>query len=171
MKDLPSWPDDDMTRDSKKLLEEHQVSTVVVACMDFRFRDDIDDPKFTEAVFVAFGVEKFDEIKLAGGAKNISSPDKPGRRETVLDDIRLAVEKHRARKIILLNHQNCGKYASEGYAFTDPETERVFHEKELRLAGDVTFSHFMDAEILLGYAWVDQDDTLHISQVKPSVAG
>lgn len=159
-----SWPEDAMVNVQKKLLGQHEVAAVVVACMDFRFREQL-----PHAIFLSFGVNKYDEIKLAGGAKNISSPDKDGRRETVFDDVRLAVEKHRAKKIILLTHQNCGKYAAQGYAFTDPDTERVFHEKELRLAGDITFSHFMDAEILLGYAWVDHDDTVRIDQVKPSV--
>ena len=166
MKELHSWPDDIMAGSTKKLLERHEVGTVVVTCMDFRFRKQLPN-----AIFLAFGVDDYDEIKLAGGAKNIVSPDKEGRRVAIFDDIRIALEKHRAKKIILLTHQNCGKYAAEGYAFTDPDAERIFHEKELRLAGDITFSHFMDAEILLGYMHVDREETVRIDQIKPSIAG
>ena len=166
MKELSSWPDDTMASSAKKLLEQHEVGTVVVTCMDFRFRKQLPN-----AIFLTFGVEDYDEIKLAGGAKNIVSPDKEGRQVAVFDDIRIALEKHRAKKIILLTHQNCGKYAAEGYVFTDPEAERIFHEKELRLAGDITFSRFMDAEILLGYAWVDPEEKILIDRIKSSVAG
>lgn len=162
MQELSSWPDEVMEKSSEQLLDRHEVGTAVLCCIDFRFRKQL-----PEALFVTFGADEYDEIKLAGGAKNVSSPDKPGRREAALDDIRLAVEKHRAKKIILLTHQNCGKYAAEGYAFTDPEAERAFHEKELRLAGDVAFSHFSDADISLGYVWVDKDDIVRIDRIKP----
>lgn len=155
-----------MAQAAEKLLELHEVGAIVLSCMDFRFRKQL-----PEAIFAALGIDDYDEIKLAGGAKNIASPNKPGRLETVLDDIRLALEKHRVRKIVLLNHQNCGKYGSEGYTFIDAESERMFHEKELRLAGDVAFSHFSDAEIITGYAWIDKDDTVKIDRIKASGAG
>ncbi len=166
MKELHSLPDDTMADSAKKLLEKHEVGTVVVTCMGFRFRKQLPN-----AIFQTFGIDDYDEIKLAGGAKNIASPDKEGRRAAIFDDIKLALEKHRAKKIILLTHQNCGKYAAEGYTFTDPDAERIFHEKELRLAGDITFSHFMDAEILIGYMRVDREETVRIDQIKPSIAG
>lgn len=175
MKELRFLPDDVMAdvimaQTPKKLLEQHEVGAVVISCMDFRFRKQLSD-----AIFQTFGIEDYDEIKIAGGAKNIASPDKPGRFETALDDILLAVKKHGARKVVLLTHQNCGKYAEAKYVFTDPEIERVFHERELRLAGDILFSRLMDAEsdaeILLGYAFVDKDNAVLIDHIKPSAPG
>ncbi|MBI2639385.1 MAG: hypothetical protein HYW90_00625 [Candidatus Sungbacteria bacterium] len=159
-----------MQHDKVKLLERHEVGAVLLTCMDFRFRDSCRRAAFSGAVLKAFDIGDFDEIRLAGGAKNISSPDKPGRLETALDDLRLAVGKHHARRIVLITHQNCGKYAADGYVFTDSETERVFHERELRLAGNIVFRHFPETEILLGYARLDDDDTIHVERVKHSAA-
>lgn len=170
MRALHSSPLEVMEKDKMTLLERHKVDTVLLTCMDFRFRDSRQRAAFSEAVFKAFGVEDFDEIRLAGGAKNISSPDKPGRLETALDDLRLAVEKHHARRIVLITHQNCGKYAADGYVFTGSETERVFHERELRLAGNIVFRHFPEGEILLGYALVGDGDIIRVEPVKHSTA-
>ena len=162
MKEPQSSPHKAMSAKEEKLLAKHEVGTVVVACIDFRFRKQLPN-----AIFQTFGVDDYDDPKLAGGAKNIASPDDDGRRKAILDDIALALDKYRAKQILLLNHQNCGKYAAEGHVFTDSGDERAFHEKELRLAGDITFSHFHDAKILLGYVWVDHDDTVRIDQIKP----
>lgn len=146
--------------DNEKLLGKHKVSTVVVACIDFRFRKQLQ-----EAISEACGVSDYDLIKLAGGAKNISSPDKDARREIVFDDISLALQAHHAERIILLNHQNCGKYASEGHVFADLAEERTFHEQELRRAGELATSQFKDAKIVLGYVWVDDNDKVAISLI------
>lgn len=159
-----------MTQHTKKLLEQHEVGTVVVSCMDFRFRR-----RLLDAMMKDLGVDECDEIKLAGGAKNIASPNKSGRFESVLDDLMLAVKKHGARRIVLLTHQNCGKYVEANYVFTDPDTERIFHERELRLAGDILFRHLAgdhtDVEIILGYMWVDKDDMVRIDRVRQSSGG
>ncbi|MDO8500113.1 MAG: hypothetical protein Q7S66_05695 [bacterium] len=133
----------------------------MVSCIDFRFRRQLPD-----AIFQAFSIDDYDDIKLDGGAKNIVFPDDEGRRKALLDDIFSSLKAHQAKQILLLNHQNCGKYASEGRVFTDSGEERAFHKKELRLAGDITFRHFPDAKILLGYAWVDHDDIVRVDQIK-----
>lgn len=167
MKELSSWPDDAMAFGASKSIDKDHAQAIVVTCIDWRFRDKVGDAEFTKAVFLAFGVERFFEIRLAGGAKNIASPNKEGRREAVFDDIRLALKKH-IGTIILLNHANgCAKYADDGYLFTDPETERIFHEKELRLAGDITFSHFPETKILLGYGRMDDKGMVRIDVIKP----
>ncbi|MEK7647250.1 MAG: carbonic anhydrase [Patescibacteria group bacterium] len=150
----------DQYNENEKLLDKHMVGTVVVACIDFRFR-----AQLQKALLEACGVSDYDLIKLAGGAKNISSPDKDARREIVFDDIALALRAHHANKIILLNHQNCGKYASEGHVFADSAAEKIFHEQELRRAGELATSQFGGTEIVLGYVWVGDNDKVAISLV------
>ena len=145
-----------------KILEQHRVDTVILACIDFRFREGL-----TPAIREAFNIDAWDEIKLAGGAKNISMPGKDSRREAVLDDLNLAVAAHHANTIILLNHQNCGKYASEGNTFDDRGTEHAFHEKELKEAGNVARQKFSNIKILLGYAYVDPTNAVRIEKIEP----
>ena len=142
------------------ILNQHDVGAVVLACIDFRFRSDLPN-----AIQTAFGIDGYDEIKLAGGAKNLSRPGKPGRQETVLDDIGLALGAHHAHTILLLNHQNCGKYASEGHSFPSQDEERSFHLSELRTAGTTARAHFPTATILLGYTYVDDADAVRIERI------
>ena len=148
--------------DSKRLIDQHEVGAVLLACIDFRFREGL-----THAINQTFGITAWDEIKLAGGAKNISMPGKEGRMESVLNDLELAISTHRIKTILLLNHQDCGKYASEGYVFSDLPTEHIFHEQELRNAGGLIKKKFPDAAILLGYAYLDPNDQVRIDPVKP----
>lgn len=160
-----------MTASHKKLLSVHEVENVVVACIDFRFRHALH-----EAIKEAFGIDHYDEIKLAGGAKNCSLPgvEAPAsakatadkRREVVRDDVALALEKHRAQRIILLNHENCGKYAAEGYTFGNFPDEKAFHCKELMAAGAWAKKHFPKAEVRLGFVYVTEDEKVKIEEVK-----
>lgn len=149
-----------MTASHKKLLSVHEVENVVVACIDFRFRHALH-----EAIREAFGIDHYDEIKLAGGAKNCSLPGVEARREVVRDDVALALEKHKAQRIILLNHENCGKYAAEGHTFGNFPDEKAFHYKELMAAGVWAKKHFPKAEVRLGFVYVTDDEKVKIEEV------
>lgn len=146
----------------KKLLNTHTVETAVVSCIDFRFNNFLHS-----AIEASFGVTEYDEIKLAGGAKNLSSPGKEERREVVAEDLLLAVEKHNVTKIILLTHENCGKYAADGNAFTPEEfeKEKAFHKKELSAAKDALTARFPGIETLLGFVYVTADDKVAIEKI------
>ncbi len=143
-----------------RILSLHTVETVVVNCIDFRFREGA-----VRALKDAFGITAYDEIKLAGGAKNLSMPVKEGRREAVCDDVALAIGAHRATRVVLLNHENCGKYASEGHAFDDSKKEHAFHAEELRRAGAQVRARHPRAEVLLGFLSVDSDESIRIEVI------
>lgn len=129
-------------------LDRDRADAVVVSCMGFRFVSQTE-----AAVQKAFNVTEIDLIRLAGGAKNLSSPGIKSRRRAVISDIALAIESHHVEKIILLNHQSCGKYAAEGLKWerSQSEAERAFHHQELRRAGEYARRKFPQIEILLGY--------------------
>lgn len=145
---------------SGRILDQHEVGAAVVACIDFRFRENL-----ASAIHTTFGIDAYDEIKLAGGAKNFSRPGKSGRHETALHDLELAINAHHAHTVILLTHQNCGKYASEGHSFTDADEERKFHIVELLTAGEVVRTQFPSVIVLLGYTYVDDNDVVRIERI------
>jgi carbonic anhydrase len=145
---------------SGRILDQHEVGAAVVACIDFRFRENL-----ASAIHTTFGIDAYDEIKLAGGAKNFSRPGKPGRHETALHDLELAINAHHANTVILLTHQNCGKYASEGHSFTDAREERKFHTAELRTAGEIVRTQFPNVTVLLGYTYVSDADAVQIERI------
>ena len=137
----------------KNILSEHEVSTVVLNCIDFRFRSGA-----PTALKKTFGVDTYDEIKLAGGAKNVATPGRSeARRVVVMEDIDLAIKAHHATRVILLNHQNCGKYASEGSKFTDMGAERTFHQEELARAAAIVQGSYPFAEVRTGFMYVEDD--------------
>lgn len=136
------------TTATNAFLDRDCADAVVLSCMGFRFVSQTE-----AAVQKAFGVGDVDLIRLAGGAKNLSSPGVRSRRRAVVSDIELAIESHHVGKIILLNHRTCGKYAAEGFKWerSQFEAERAFHHEELRRAGEYARKKFPQTEVLLGY--------------------
>ena len=144
-----------------KRLEQHEAEAVVVSCMDFRFNDGF------EVAISKLGVKKFDTLKLAGGARNLTSGEEKGRRGAIIADIKIAVDKHHVKKIVILNHENCGKYAMLGKKFTDMAKEAEFHKKELANAVRNTARLFKKVEVVAGFLRVNKnDDKLKIELVK-----
>lgn len=131
-----------------EILDQHTTDAAVLACVDFRFWKGLPD-----AVQEAFGVTNYDDVKIAGGAGNLTAFS-PERKQTTLDDLELAVKAHKVGKLILLTHQACGKYASIGETFDDPITEANFHTEQLHQAGKIAADFFPGVEVLLGFAHV-----------------
>lgn len=110
---------------------------LVLACIDFRFQD-----KLKEAL-QKLKIKKYDLLSLAGGAKNLASPTKEIYQKTVLDNIKLAVDLHKIKTVILINHIDCGAYGGSGKHKNFRE-ETLFHKSELKKAEDLikkTFSN------------------------------
>src|SRR3974377_1240168 len=76
----------------------------VVWCFDNRF--DIGFRKFLKRIGVAYA----DPIKVAGGAKCLASPDEAADREFVLKQIRVSMELHKTKRVVLMLHSDCGAY-------------------------------------------------------------
>jgi hypothetical protein len=113
-----------------------------------------------------FGLKDFDCLLLAGGSMNLASPKKPGRHETVIDDIDLAVKAHGVEHLILLNHQNCGAYASVGKSFSKSKEEHGFHKNELIVSGKLIASKFPNIKVSLGFVFVSPKDKLLVKKIK-----
>lgn len=106
-------------------MAHYMASATVVWCFDRR--------TFKELV-------KFDEINSVidplthgGGAKNLASPAKEFYREYLLDQIETSVTLHHSKKVVLMNHIDCGAYGgSEKFANRNEEVK--FHINELKKA-------------------------------------
>ncbi len=134
----------------------HAVEAVVVSCMDFRLYSGDLSANLFRAIRETFAIGDFDILTTAGGAKNTAA---------LLEDIGLALEKHHAKKVILLNHENCGKYASEGIVFSveEKEKEKEFHAKELANAAKIVKERFPGADVITGYAVFKNDNSISIT--------
>ncbi len=73
---------------------------LVIHCMDYRLQRYLNDWLASNA-----GSGGYDRVGIAGGVQDVF---------TVLKHIELAVALHRIRKVILINHEDCGAYGPAG---------------------------------------------------------
>lgn len=80
-------------------MESHNAEAIIVTCIDFRLQEAIN-------TWIAqnFAPKTFDRVALGGGVKNL---------EVILTQIDIAVRLHHIKKVVLVNHEDCGAYGSE----------------------------------------------------------
>jgi len=59
---------------------------------------------------------------------------------------------HHVRKIVIINHQDCGAYGGSAKFNGNAEAEQKFHEEELRKAKSIILEKYPDKEVVLVYA-------------------
>ena len=88
------------------LAEMHEASTLVVSCVDFRFRDEIEN--FLRKT-LGLG-DDYDEISIPGASLAFVTADKKNWTSTVDDIIKLLKDLHKIRRVIFIDHMGCGAY-------------------------------------------------------------
>jgi carbonic anhydrase len=78
----------------------HQAKVIIATCIDFRLQDDIDN-----WIAKNFKPETFDRVSIAGDVKNLSE---------IMDQIKIAHDLHHIKKVVLVNHEDCGAYGKDG---------------------------------------------------------
>lgn len=81
-------------------MNNHTCDALVVTCIDFRFQDYIND-------WISKNIppKNHDRVAFAGGVKNL---------ETILGQIEISKRLHDIKKVVLINHENCGAYGETG---------------------------------------------------------
>jgi len=87
--------------------DHYKADACIVWCFDDRFT-----PALQEFV-KSRGFQHYDLIKIAGGAKTMSSPQFLADRDFLVRQIRASIALHQAPKVILMNHYDCGAYQGE----------------------------------------------------------
>lgn len=88
------------------------------------------------------GVEYFDPILVAGGAKCLAGDDLESDRQFVLEQVRTSMRLHSTTTVILMLHSDCGAYGGLAAFENDPAQEAENHRADLHRALD-----FLQAEI------------------------
>ncbi len=112
---------------------DYQTEGTIVTCIDFRFQKAI-NKWITEHIRPKI----FDRVSLAGATKNLS---------TILDQIDISVRLHHIKKVILINHEDCGAYGEEGTLQK--------HTQDLREAKAKIKEKYPDLEIETYYLHLD----------------
>ena len=108
--------------------ERYTADAAVVWCFDHRF--DLVLHKLLKKI----GVESFDPILVAGGAKNLASPPNDNDRQFVLDQIRSSMRLHGTKNVILMLHSDCGAYGGLAAFNNDVSLEAENHRREMHKA-------------------------------------
>lgn len=108
--------------------ERYTADAAVVWCFDHRF--DLVLHKLLKKI----GVERFDPILVAGGAKNLASPESENDRQFVLEQIRTSMRLHGTKDVILMLHSDCGAYGGLAAFGSDTAREAENHRQEMHKA-------------------------------------
>lgn len=100
---------------------------IVVHCIDFRFQKYLD-----QWLAGRFGQNKYDRVSLAGSVFDFYS---------VLKQVEISDRLHDIRKVILINHEDCSAYGTEGN-YARHKTDLKEAERKL----EALFPH-LDVEI------------------------
>jgi carbonic anhydrase len=100
----------------------------VLCCFDRRFHVAIDEFLRRRQIRTP------DMIVVAGGAKILASPRIEFEREFIIEQVRLSLNLHGAKRIILTNHSDCGAYGGLPAFERDTQVEAEHHAKELQKA-------------------------------------
>ncbi len=129
----------------------HSCEAVVLCCIDFRFwRETLE---FAENLSAGgLGLSNFDFPSLPGAAKAINE-----RSELALGCVSVPCDLHHAKKIVIVNHADCGAYGGSVKFDGDAEAEQKFHEGELQKAKSIILEKYPDKEMILVYAKLVDD--------------
>ncbi len=114
-------------------MNNHQAETIIITCIDFRLQEAINN-----WISQNFAPKTFDRVALAGGVKNL---------DIILNQIEIAHRLHHIKKVVLINHEDCGAYREEG-------TEEK-HTQDLKNAATKINHQFPDLEVATYYLKLD----------------
>jgi hypothetical protein len=112
--------------------------------MDYRFHAEL--PRLLAE---HFGVDCFvyDSPGGCGGSKSLIDEETRG---MMLDALGLAVNLHGVRRLVIVDHVDCGAYGGSGQ-FDSPDAERQFHAERLREAREIVTDVQPQIEVVLLY--------------------
>ena len=127
-------------------VEAGQTDVLLLSCMDYRLVDD------TERYMTERGLrDKYDHVILAGASLGATTDKYPAWNQTFLDHLDVAIKLHHIKKVIVLDHRDCGAYKvilGEDYA-KDPEKEKSVHAERLSSLANIIKTKYPELEIEL----------------------
>ena len=97
-------PDVDLTKKNQDLQDNKQLG-LVLSCIDYRFID-----KTIEFLKQDCCIDAFDHTILAGASLGFNQTEYTSWKLTLLNHIDLAIKLHDIKKIVVVDHEDCGAY-------------------------------------------------------------
>lgn len=133
----------------------HPAKALVLSCIDFRFVN-------TENLFLSKQhlTGEYDWTALAGASLAISGFPHPSDSEAFWDQLDLSYRLHHINKVIIIDHQDCGAYATmiDPNLSQDPVRELQVHTEYLNRAYQSIRDRYPDIQVELYFATLNKGD-------------
>lgn len=104
-------------------MNNHACEAIIVTCIDFRFQEYINN-----WIAENFTPKSFDRIAIAGGVFDL---------EYILKQVGISKRLHHIKKVVLINHEDCGAYGEAGTPEKHAEDLKNTASKIKRLFSDL----------------------------------
>jgi len=146
---------------------EHQAKALVLSCIDFRFLE-------TERYFLSLQhlSNQYDWTALAGASLALSGFPHTAEAEAFWDQLELSHKLHHITKVIVLDHQDCGAYASkiDPELSSDQEREQQVHGDYLNRAYWEIRKRYPDIKVELYFVTLNAEVTPVLPRVEPTLS-
>ncbi len=88
------------------------------------------------------GIENPDMIVVAGGAKTLASPRNDFEQDFILEQVRMSIRLHQAKRVLVMSHSDCATYGGLAHFKGDREAEAAHHRAELLRAAELVTTNF-----------------------------
>jgi carbonic anhydrase len=116
--------------------ELYVADAAVLCCFDYRISTAV--RKFLKRQ----SIERADMIVVAGGAKTLASPRNDFEQDFILEQVRLSISLHHAKRVLVMSHSDCATYGGLAHFKGDQAAEGEHHREELLRAGALLTTNF-----------------------------
>jgi carbonic anhydrase len=88
------------------------------------------------------GIENPDMIVVAGGAKTLASPRNDFEQDFILEQVRMSIRLHQAKRVFVMSHSDCATYGGLAHFKGDRTAEAEHHRAELLRAAELVTTNF-----------------------------
>jgi carbonic anhydrase len=123
----------------------HTCDAFVLACIDFRFHHALAEPLKKMQIF------SYDLKCDAGAAKYLVSAEKPAVRDWIFENIEIASRLHHVKKVVLVNHYDCGAYGGN-QTWQNDAAQLAFQTEQLQKAKRQVAEKFPHLQVIAVFA-------------------
>ncbi|MEI8396896.1 MAG: carbonic anhydrase [Rhodospirillaceae bacterium] len=126
---------------------------VVLTCMDYRLVDET--VKYLDGLDHMQG--EYDHIVLAGASLGVVTDKFPAWAQTFWDHVKIAIDLHHVKEVIVLDHRDCGAYKlvyGKDLA-KEPADETSIHSENLKKISKLIHEKYPDVKVKLGLMALD----------------
>jgi hypothetical protein len=87
-------------------------------------------------------IERPDLIVVAGGARTLASPRNDFERDFILEQVRMSIRLHQAKRVLVMSHSDCATYGGLAHFQGDHAAEAAHHRSELLRAAELLTKTF-----------------------------